>query len=65
MNQESRLAVTIDTDLDLSQRQSIAYALDLLGSALADHGHKWTGEERSAYEDARQALTRMETDSLA
>lgn len=27
-------------------------AIDTLGSALADHGHTWTDEERDAYEHA-------------
>jgi hypothetical protein len=31
-------------------------ALDLLGTALADHGHEWTIEERDAYDHAIHIL---------
>lgn len=31
-------------------------ALDMLGVALADHGHTWTDEQREAYENARHVL---------
>lgn len=31
-------------------------ALDMLGVALADHGHNWTDEQRSAYETAIKML---------
>ncbi|WP_129141536.1 hypothetical protein [Modicisalibacter coralii] len=47
-----RLAISIDTDLDLSQRKAVVRALDMLASALADHGHTWTDEERGAYDEA-------------
>jgi len=50
--EDSRLAISIDTDLDLSQRKSAARALDMLRGALADHGHTWTDEERGAYDEA-------------
>ncbi|OBX36988.1 hypothetical protein A8U91_01336 [Halomonas elongata] len=60
MNQESRLAMTVDTDLDLSQRKTIARALDMLGSALADHGHEWSDEECGAYEAAHRELQGVE-----
>lgn len=33
-----------------------AKALDLLGKALADHDHEWSGEEREAYEHALLVL---------
>lgn len=60
MSQESKLALEIDTDLDLSQRKTIARALDMLGSALADHGHEWSDAERASYEDAHRELWKME-----
>lgn len=31
-------------------------ALDLLGRALADHGHTWTPQEREAFEHAQHIL---------
>ena len=32
--------------------KAILDALDMLGLALAEHGHVWTPEERAAYEEA-------------
>jgi hypothetical protein len=43
-------------------------ALDALGLALADHGHKWTDHERRLYEDAVAIASSggyTATDSLA
>lgn len=56
---KSRLSLSIDTNLDLNQRQAIARALDLMGCALADHDHQWTSEECEAYESAHRELGRM------
>lgn len=43
------LSVAINLTGDLS---AIVRALDLMGVALAEHGHVWTDEERAAYEEA-------------
>lgn len=33
--------------------------IDMLGSALADHDHQWTNEERKAYERAITVVGRL------
>lgn len=62
-NSKGELGLSIpesEARLSTSQRKSIFRALDLLGSALADHGHEWTDEERQAYEDAFRELWKRE-----
>lgn len=34
-------------------------ALDLLGVALAEHGHTWSVEERTAYDQATRIIERV------
>jgi hypothetical protein len=38
--------------LDKLDAETIVRALDMLGAALADHGHTWTNEQRFLYEAA-------------
>lgn len=47
------LSVAINLTGDLS---AITRALDLMGVALAGHGHVWTAEERAACEEAIRIL---------
>lgn len=61
----TKLGFKIETNLDMSQRIKLARALDMLGGALADHGHQWTDGERSAYEDAMAELKSIELSDLA
>lgn len=35
-----------------TEKSKLLNCLDLLGVALATHGHQWTDEERQAYEEA-------------
>ena len=39
-----------------NQKQALIHALDLLGLALANHGHTWKESERSAYDNAQDIL---------
>lgn len=62
-NSKGELRISIpepEARLSASQCKSIFRALDLLGSALADHGHEWSDEERQAYEDAFRELWKRE-----
>jgi len=43
-------------DLNEEDTQMIIGALDTLGVALADHGHKWTDGEREIYERSLSLL---------
>lgn len=36
----------------------LQHALDLLGVALAEHGHTWSVEERTAYDQATRIIKR-------
>lgn len=49
----THLQATIE--LDEGDWQSVADALDMLGVALANHGHVWTPEERVTYQKAVHA----------
>ena len=40
----------------------VQQALDILGSALADHNHKWSKKQRSLYEKATKILEDLEFD---
>lgn len=40
-----------------TEKSKLLNCLDLLGVALATHGHQWTDEERQAYEEATSILT--------
>lgn len=57
MPNTSRIELHVDADVDLSQRRTIAEALDILGVALAGHHHQWTPQEREAYDAAVKAVT--------
>jgi len=48
---------------DGSSERMVLDALNMLGSALADHGHQWTGRERRAYEAAVAIMRGRETES--
>jgi len=39
-----------------AKKDEILKAVDMLGVALADHGHQWTPEERAGYEAATRIL---------
>lgn len=52
----SRIELHVDADVDLSQRRTIADALDILGVALASHHHQWTPQERESYDAAVKAV---------
>lgn len=39
-----------------TEKSKLTNCLDLLGVALATHGHNWTDEERQAYEEATALL---------
>jgi hypothetical protein len=40
-----------------TEKSKLTNCLDLLGVALATHGHQWTDGERQAYEEATSILT--------
>lgn len=57
MPSTSRIELHIDADVVLSQRRTIAEALDVLCVALSGHHHQWTQQEREAYDEAVKAVT--------
>ena len=45
------------------EANAVIRALDILGGALADHGHNWTDEQRATY-DRAVAFARKQQDAL-
>lgn len=39
-----------------AEKRKVAVALDLLALALTDTGHKWSNEERDAFDNAHRIL---------
>lgn len=54
MANAATITVAVNLTGDLSD---IVRAFDLMGVALAGHGHVWTDEERAAYEKAIRICT--------
>lgn len=42
--------------MDKREASIVRMALDALGLALAEHGHKWTDLERALYDEATKLL---------
>ncbi len=47
--------------MNASNKQAVLSCLDSLAVSLAEHGHRWSDQQRQEYEEAVALLTLQET----